>query len=150
VVWGALGVPTPPRPASSLVSLLPFLLNTFASVMSLLVLPNFVYFFLSPETDPDSAHRLYWRNWKLSLPYPTTESVPANIHQLCDFNSRISRHFYNRIDLYGLSSTKSPAPSHDLNSPERHQEEYLSFSRNRRCSRIQLSFIPLRRIISSP
>jgi hypothetical protein len=85
---------------------LPFLLNTFASVMRLLVLPNLVYFFRSPQTDPDPAHRLNRRNWKLSLTYPTTESVPANIHQLCDFNGRISRHFYNRIGLYGMSRRK--------------------------------------------
>jgi hypothetical protein len=108
VVRGAFGVLASARPVLSFSSSL-LLLNPFAPVMGLLILPNLVYFFRRPQTNPDSAQRLDWRNWKLSLAYPATESVPANIHQLCDFDGRISRHIYNRIGLYECQAENHPA-----------------------------------------
>ena len=96
---------TPTRPASSL-SRFMLLSTSFTPVMVGFVFPDLLYLLFGPKTNPDSSHRLNRRNRKFLLPYPTAERVPTDAYKFCDFNGRVSRHSYNRIGLYVLSSTK--------------------------------------------
>ncbi len=106
MVRGATVFAAPSRPGTSLCSLLSPLATAFAPIIICFVVSDLLYVAFSPDANLDSSNRLNRRNRKSFLSYPPAESVPADAHEFCYFNSRVGRHFYNRIGLYELSSKK--------------------------------------------
>src|SRR6266404_2937302 len=105
------GVLAPARPVNLLSLFLLLFASAFTPVVFFLVFPHLLHIFLSPNTDSDSSEQLNGRDRELFLSDPAAESVPANTDKFRYFDSRVGRHFYSRIGLYDLSSTKLRANS---------------------------------------
>ena len=74
--------------------------------MILLIFSDRLNLSFGPKPNSYPSHQFHWRHRELLCPYPTIQRIPADIDDLCNFNGGVSRHLYNRIGLYGMSSKK--------------------------------------------